>query len=82
MLAGGVIHYTEFFGIKETKICGRNHHLCVGYFDEYFSGDCSLFIYFGCQEENFTTTLDREQFLQYISLHRVRENFTRTIGEN
>jgi hypothetical protein len=41
MICGGVIHYTEFFGIKETKLCGKNHHLCVGYFDEYFDGDCS-----------------------------------------
>jgi hypothetical protein len=48
MLGGGVIHYTEFFGIKETKICGKNQHLCVGYTDHYFDGDCSLFIYFGC----------------------------------
>jgi hypothetical protein len=48
MICGGVIHYTEFFGIKETKLCGKNQHLCVGYFDEYFDGDCSLFFYFGC----------------------------------
>ncbi len=48
MLAGGVIQVNSIFGIEEIKVCGKNHHLCVGYYDDYFDGDYSYFIYFGC----------------------------------